>query len=148
MNRRPKEIQNVLVGYDGSGASDKALDFALTLAKAFGAALHIVAVVRLPDRAEHADFDLVLESAVRHFDQLLATLRATLPDDVRTEIRVVLGDPPVELVRYASTNAVDHIVVGHPARTYAEDRLLGPAASRVVELAQCPVTVVRLRTGS
>jgi nucleotide-binding universal stress UspA family protein len=39
-------MRNMLVGYDGSEAAVHALTFAADLARAFGASMHILAVVR------------------------------------------------------------------------------------------------------
>jgi nucleotide-binding universal stress UspA family protein len=42
-------IRNLLVGYDGSEAADHALALAAYVARAFGASMHVLAIVRPPE---------------------------------------------------------------------------------------------------
>ena len=55
-------IQHILLGYDGSDISARALAFAADLAQKFGADLHIVAVARPPEFADEVEAEAVIEN--------------------------------------------------------------------------------------
>src|SRR5215471_4200545 len=69
---RPVTVQDmkhlkVLVAYDDSAASAKALTFACELARTHDAELHVIASVQVPDVAEDAEIKQIVERARRHY---------------------------------------------------------------------------------
>ncbi len=58
-------------------------------------------------------------------------------------LKVVLGGPAAEIVRFAQEERMDVIVVATHGRTGVRRLLLGSVAERVVAHADCPVVVVR-----
>lgn len=137
-------IARVLVGYDGSESSERALAFATDLARRYGAEVHVLAVARPPDFGDDVETEAVIEQAQRHIARKLAAARSRLQGtDPACVFVTAVGHPAEQLVRYAERNAVDHIVVGHRGHTLFERWLIGSIARQVIAYAHCAVTVVR-----
>jgi nucleotide-binding universal stress UspA family protein len=137
-------IRNILLGYDGSESAANALTFALGLARAFGAEMHVLAVARPPELGDDVETSAVIENARRHYEQILFAARSRLQHETfATHFQVAVGHPAEQIVRYAEANAVDHIVVGHRGHTLFERWLIGSVARQVIAYAHCAVTVVR-----
>lgn len=143
-------IKRILVPTDFSEPSDDALAYALGLADAFGASLHVLHV--LEDLAAHAWTTEVYVAALpgvheemerqarERLDQLLtAEQRAKY----RAQVALRLGSPFVEIVRYAREEQIDLVVLGTHGRGAIAHMLLGSVAERVVRKAPCPVLTVR-----
>ena len=137
-------IHHLLVGYDGSAASEAAFDLGLDLARRYDADLHVLAVARPPEFGEDVETEAVIDQTQRHFDQVLQPLQAQV-EGVRAHFQVVVGHPAEQLVLYAERHHIDHIVVGHRGHSRFERWLMGSVAKRVVSYAPCAVTVVRPR---
>jgi nucleotide-binding universal stress UspA family protein len=140
-------IGKILLGYDGSGSANQALEFATALARTFGAELHVLAVARPPEVGDDVETLAVVENSRHHYEQLLRAVRAKLAGEpLKTAFHVVVGHPAEQLVRYAEAHGIDHIVVGHRGHTLFERWLIGSVARQVIAYAHCAVTVVRDRT--
>jgi len=139
-------IGKILLGYDGSGSADLALDFATGLACRFGSELHVLAVARPLEVGDDVETLAVVENSRHRYEQLLRGVREKLANEsIKTEFNVVVGHPAEQLVRYAEAHQIDHIVVGHRGHTLFERWLIGSVARQVIAYAHCAVTVVRDR---
>ncbi|WP_321969181.1 universal stress protein [Paraburkholderia tropica] len=139
-------MREVLLGYDGSDCSRRALTFAIDLAQRYGARLHVVSVARSPDFefGLEIDTDAIAQQQVLHCQRLLDALRHSIPELTRpVRYEVASGHPAEEIIRYAQEEGVDHIVVGHRGHTLLERWLIGSIARHVIAHAGCSVTVVR-----
>lgn len=137
-------IHRILLGFDGSADAQNALEFALELARKFGAELHVVAVVQPPDVGGDVETEAVVENARRYFDDLLRALRQKLVrEKIKTHFEVVLGHAGDCIVTQAEKIGADHIVIGHRGLTLVERWFVGSVARHVIDHATCAVTVVR-----
>ncbi len=137
-------IKKILVGYDGSEPAAQAFDFALDLARRYGAELHILAVARPPEFGTEVETEAVIETSRRHFTQVLHPLKTRLAaESIESKFEVVVGHPAKQLLLYAEKHGIDHIVVGHRGHSVFEHWLLGSVARQVIAHASCAVTVVR-----
>jgi nucleotide-binding universal stress UspA family protein len=143
-------IKKVLFATDFSEASDAALHYALLMAGAFHASLHVLHV--LEDLAAHAWTTEVYVAALPgvHEEmerQARERLEQLLTPEQRAACSAVLvlrnGSPFVEIVRYARDEEIDLIVLGTHGRGAIAHMLLGSVAERVVRKAHCPVVTVR-----
>jgi nucleotide-binding universal stress UspA family protein len=131
-------MELIVVGYDGSDASRRALGRAADLA-ASGAKIVIVhgaasvypGSIELPDPAEEQQSQTLLDEA----KELLAKR------GVSAETRTVVGDAAGALVEAASDVDADIVIVGRRSNPVAH--ILGSVSSKVVEHAPCDVLVVR-----
>jgi nucleotide-binding universal stress UspA family protein len=140
-------IRKILLGYDGSTSANKALDFALQLARTCASEFHVLAVARPPEFGDEVETKAVVENSRRHYDQVINGVRAKVANEsLTTHFSVVIGHPAEQLVRYAESHGIDHIVVGHRGHTLFERWLIGSVARQVIAYAPCAVTVVRDRS--
>lgn len=135
-------VQSILVAYDGSEHSRRALERAAELAKD-GATVTVISVVEVgvtagrgpvlvdPDEAEERRHDL---------DEAVAFL-----SDKGIEARAIEGhgDPGEAIAEEAGKAGADLVVVGTRGRNVAARLLLGSVSTKVVQRAPCDVLVVR-----
>lgn len=119
----------IVVGVDGSGIAEQAVEFAFSLASAQEAPLHVERVLR------HPDPDAQLDTEAR-----LIPLTLRYPD-VRLRVRCTEGDP----VRTLTTAAADAqlLVVGARGHGAAAGLLTGSVSHALLRRAPCSVAVVR-----
>ena len=144
-------VRRIVVGVDGSPASDVALRRAILEAKAWGAELTAVAGVPLGSRAASLAW---LPAAIDH-EAVLADVAEGL--DVVVE-RALVDNPGVEIRRHVLdgtgaalltefSTATDLVVVGSRGRGGFVGLLMGSTSQAVLHHAACPVMVVTARSG-
>ncbi len=138
---------NILLSVDLNEENSwkKTLPTAVKMAKAFGAALHVAAVVPDFGMAVVGGFfpDNFEEKALAEVgEKLKAFCRENVPADVKAEPVVRHGRVYEEILKVAEETSSDLIVIGSH-RLELKDYLLGPNAARVVRHANCSVLVVR-----
>jgi nucleotide-binding universal stress UspA family protein len=134
-------MKHILVGFDGSPNSNRALEEALDVAHA-DTRITVVAAAqappppgqKLPTGAEG------LEERARELEDA----RRRLVEQGRdAEVVAVSGAPADVLVAEAETRGVDLIVVGRRGLTGAERLVMGSVSSKVVRTAGCSVLIAR-----
>jgi glycine betaine transporter len=139
------KIRGILVPTDLSTASDEALDYAVQLAGAFDASIHLLNVVEMPVVADPLPGSVmwaypssaVLDEA-RHF---LEDMRSRLC--VRSSIAVEKGVPAEAIVAYAREHPIDLIVMATHGRRGLARMLMGSTTESVLRRAPCPVVSIR-----
>ena len=136
--------RNILVGYDGSEAAVHALAFAADLARAFGSALHVLAVVRPPEFGGMVETEALIEHSRQHYHEVLRDVQSKRAHEpFKTHVHIAVGHPAEQIVRFAEGHGIDHIVVGHRGHSLFERWLIGSVARQVIAYAHCAVTVIR-----
>ncbi len=146
-------IKKVLVATDFSPVAGIALVYGRALARTFGAALHVLHVVRrfnvmtamgdgLVDASSVARLQLAIEDAGRR------ELDACVTDDDRRELHaetvlVTSSKPATAITEYAKDAGVDVVVIGATGRGAIDRLVMGSVADRVIRQASCPVLAVR-----
>lgn len=138
------QLKRILCATDFSPCSRKALLYAVSLSRQFGAEIILVHVYEpAPPQVG------VLEGALAETDlytdlaKQLEHWREDLPPDLKSSAAMRQGTPAREIVDAAAENNIDLIVVGNHGRTGLARVVLGSTAEKVVRLAPCPVLVVR-----
>lgn len=137
-------IQQILLPTDFSDSSEQARSYACEFAKRFGAKLHLLHVVQpialpayigpLPETITEP------EEAAR---KELKEWEHPAFQEAKEVVRIVKTGPPfVEIVRYASDNNIDLIVMGTHGRSGIAQALMGSVAEKVVRKASCPVLTI------
>jgi nucleotide-binding universal stress UspA family protein len=139
------DIRLILCPVDFSPSSDKALDFALDLARPLGARVELVHVYQLPvyalpDGAVLAGPELVIRLSTELQKSLDAL--AARREDTKLGTHLVEGVPFREVTRLAEKLGADLIVMGTHGRTGLKHMLLGSVAERVVRASNVPVITV------
>src|SRR5262245_48063345 len=147
-------IQRILVPTDFSPASEIALQYAIDMARCWGAETHLVHVVDdlsfAPARPGGGYVSAVPELRQALVgdacDQLSKATERCLAAGVRVSSEVVVGAPARVIVETAASRRTDLIVMGTHGRGALEHLLLGSVAERVVRTAPCAVLTVRDRS--
>lgn len=128
---------------DFSTASDAALEHAATLAKSMGAKLLIVHVEEPP--LAYGGGELYYGIPEPDSERILKMLEDVKPRDSSVPFthRLSMGDPAGEIVRIATDEGAEMIVLGTHGRTGMTRLLMGSVAEVVVRRAPCPVLVYR-----
>ena len=136
----------ILVAYDGSKVSKKALDKGVDLATKLGGELLLVTVTEpvCPIGISEADCDRMDEILKNETEGILSGIRGELEKRaIRVKTVVRKGSPADEIVKLAKNEGVDTIVIGSHGRHGAKKFFLGSVSSRVAEHASCSVLVAR-----
>ena len=142
----PVQIRSILVPIDFSPASEKALAYAVPLAKLCGAKLTLLHVLEPIATPDFAAFPLALDNdkAVRASRLQLERVAADLKlRSLAEKFLVRNGRAFNEITSAARTLKTDLIVISTHGRTGLKHVLMGSTAEKVVQHAPCPVLVVR-----
>jgi nucleotide-binding universal stress UspA family protein len=143
-------IQRVLVATDFSDSAGHAQAYGASLARQFQAELLLVHVVENLTVGYASDLFPVPMAEV--FDEISGHAKAEiarLAEQLRSRglnVRelVAQGKPSAEIVRVASEEQADIIVLGTHGKGMLDHALFGSTAERVIRKAPCPVLTCRL----
>ena len=141
------DIKRILVPLDFSANSNRALDYAIALARMFDATLHLIHVCDVPALAT-ASLDAYAVSYTDWSRTLGEEAEKQLVDIARERglhvtSEVLFGRPAPAIIEAASTNGADLIVMGTHGHGAVMHLMMGNVAERVVRGAPCPVLTVR-----
>ncbi len=147
--KRGFKIDKILVPLDFSPASMQALDYAIALAKQFGAAIHLLHVYP-PDEAASVPgaAHLLLQSAEaieRLNEELTGIHRKRVEPFCPENCHIRSGRPFQQISGLAREINADLIALSTRGHSGLKHLFLGSTAERVVRSAPCPVLVVRKR---
>jgi len=136
-------MKTIVLGYDGSEQSDRALARAGDLATAFGSTVVVVSVAPLMSGGAHGGGSVDPTDPPEVHDVLLDGARGRLADrGLTAEVALGLGAPADAIVQLAEERAAELIVVGTREPGLME-RLLGLSVSESVQRrAHCDVLIV------
>jgi nucleotide-binding universal stress UspA family protein len=139
----------IVLGYDGSSVSEKALEKARDMAQRFGAQIHLIHAIdwsplefqtheenetQAKERREQLQTD-----RTEVFPPIINALKA---GGIDADFEVVWGHPAEILADRASELGAFLIVIGRTGQSKLKSLLFGSVASRTVQMADCPVLVV------
>lgn len=149
MNPAEKLFHHILVPTDGSQTSNAAGELAVQIAAIHQASLTFVyviddSVVEKLIRSLHQDRETVIRN-LRHSGQqyLDYLVRLTAHTNLTSNKVICQGNPWNEIDRLARSSRVDLIVMGQVGRSLGQRMVIGPVAERVIEIAACPVLVMK-----
>lgn len=128
----------ILVGYNGSDPSRKAIDLSIEYAKAFKAEVLIVTSLyggKITDGDETHYAEEEFEELQKRFET----------EDIActTELLVRGLDPGEDIVKSAEESGVELIIIGVKRRSKTGKLLFGSIAQYVILKAKCPVLTVK-----
>lgn len=142
----PSSLGRILCALDFAGGGMVALRYACDLAEAAAGQLTMLHVIELPPAGPHMrEADLASYRAAR-FEYARECMKASLSEvRGRCDVHELLfvGTPEREIVRVASEQESDLIVMGIHGRTAADIALFGSVTHHVVRHAPCLVLTVR-----
>lgn len=138
-------FSKILHANDGSEHAFHALTFALAIAQQNKSELHIVSVEEIDYMPEF--IEEVREqtgTAARRFHKVHQRARAMAEEkSVQLHTHVLAGHPVRDIVELAKELKIDLLVIGATGHSGIYERLIGSRADRLVQLAPCPVLVVK-----
>jgi len=128
----------ILIGYDGSEESKKALDIVKQYAKILSAEAYVLTVV---EGGPHA----VREVYQKAEDDLTYAKNSIAAEGIRCTAKLSAQglEPGEVLLQFAEENAIDLIVIGIQKRSKMGKLLFGSNAQYVILNAACPVLTVK-----
>lgn len=149
-----KIYDKILIPYDGSKFSEKALETAKTLAKTFDATLYIVTVIDVSDVSPPG---LIRSKETRKtFDQIKNSIRRSVETaleqreqecrykGIKVSTHISEGSVSDELLKFIMKNNTDLVIIGSQGLSgFSKLKALGSVSRKISELADCPVMIVR-----
>lgn len=145
-------IQNILVPYEGSSMSKKALELGKEIARNFNATLNILMVVPLyyPINdsiyvgAMAANYQKIVKELTAQGEKDLNKVTEKCREEgAKASYKIVHDDVSNAILKQAKKNKTDLIIMGsRRMRGIAAIKRIGSTARYVSEHATCPVTIV------
>ncbi|HET7336953.1 MAG TPA: universal stress protein [Candidatus Nitrosotalea sp.] len=145
-------IKNILVPYEGSPLSRKALDLARDIARNFTADLTVLMVIPVYYPINDSIF---AGAAVTNYQDIVKTLKLQGEKELKkvvekckeggtkTSYKIVNDDVSNAILKQAKKSKTDMIIMGSRRLTGMSSlKRLGSTARHVSEHAECPVTIV------
>src|SRR5262252_3686708 len=138
-------FSKILHANDGSDHAFHALALAIAVAEQNGSELHMICVEEIDYMPEF--IEEVREetgTAARRYHTVLQRARAMAEQkSVKLQTHVVAGHPVRDIVELAAELKVELLVIGAKGHSALYERLIGSRADRIMQLAHCPVLVVK-----
>ena len=128
----------ILVGYDGSQESKKALGLAQRHAEAMDAKIE---VVRAINRSDPLDYHII-ENAEQELEWGVKEILVKGEAPYETHLLLSPNSAEDQLLAFAEMNNIDEIFIGAPKRSRIGKLLLGSTAQHIILNALCPVVTV------
>jgi len=138
-------FSKILHANDGSEHAFQAFSTALAIAKQNNSELHMVSVEEIDYMPEFIE-EVRQETgtAARRFHAVLQRARAMAAQhQVKLQTHVLAGHPVRDIVQLAAELKVELLVIGATGHSALYERMIGSRADRIVQLAPCPVLVVK-----
>lgn len=157
MQTFPVKIKNILVPHAGTSLGDRALSYAIHIAKLSGATINILHVVEPLPRPPLFAFS---KTESRRIGKELDSITSALSKDIREELKkraefcrsksinanylVVNGRPEDEILNYAKKHHIDLIVMAKRRKLPGIQGILklGSVSRKVLEATNRPILVI------
>ncbi len=135
----------ILHANDGSEHAFHALELAIEIAKQNSSELHMLSVEEidyLPEFIEEVREEKPV--AGRRFHGVQQRARALAEkNQVELHMHIMAGHPVRDIVDFADELGVELLVIGATGHSAIYERMIGSRADRIIQLAHCPVLVVK-----
>jgi len=140
-------LTRIVIATDFAESAERALDYAVELARMQGAELillHVFAVLPAYPEMASAQLAAIFEEQRRWVeDELEQRAQRARATGVLMRPLVRTGSPAAMIAQTAQEEGADMVVVGTHGRSGLDRLMLGSVAERTVRIAPCPVLVVK-----
>jgi nucleotide-binding universal stress UspA family protein len=147
-------IEKIFVPIDGSEHADKALDYALNIAKKYSASIEILNVALTPPHIGYVSPPLgPARAVVTYSKELKANSKKMLSKalvkakknypDLSISTKLLEGQPADKIVETAKKGNFDIIIMGSRGLGGIKEFFLGSVSHRVSNDAECPILIVK-----
>lgn len=139
----------VLVTTDDSENAKRAIAFAVDLVRYHPQTkIVLVNAYNIPPFEAARDVSsstFAVQDAIKEHSQSILDQAADLfkKEQLPVETASIEGDPGQAICEYARKQNCDHIIIGVRGQTRMAELLFGSVTRKVIQLAPCPVTIVR-----
>ncbi|MDW5299230.1 MAG: universal stress protein [Sedimentibacter sp.] len=150
-------MKKVLIPVDGSAASQKAAEKAVSIGRLVNAELTFLTVVNLPTEDKYSYFGMSVENAfvanrkamlkqlIHEETRMLNILVRNLEcSDLKVDQRVIVGKVAEEIVKMAAEGNFDFIVIGRRGFSTIERFFIGSVTQKVISASPCPIMVINV----
>jgi len=138
------QFKHIICTTDFSDLANRAIPFAVSLAKEFGAKLYFCHVIGLPSSAVYGEILLdpteQQDKAVRYAQEQLGSLID--PQPVEWEALIATGHTADEISRLAEVKSADLVIVATHGRSGFKRFLLGSVTERLMRTLPCPLLII------
>ena len=149
-----KLYNNILVPYDGSVHSQKALKMAVHMASTFDSSLYLVNVIDVS--AVSPPGQIHSKNTRKTLDQIKSTVKTSIEsylqkiqkdyEDSGVIVKgfVLEGEITGKLLKFTQDHDIDLVIIGSKGLSgVSKIKTLGSVSRKISELAKCPVIIVR-----
>ena len=139
------EMHKLVVGYDGSKSSRKAVEWSVALAAKLNGELTAVAVVKSPEFSPSVDeVEESFTDGEKYYRPLLEEITEYgQKNGVSVRTKILRGHPAESLVRYAYECKADLLVIGNRGMGGFIEMVIGSVAQKVVAYSKISVVVIK-----
>jgi nucleotide-binding universal stress UspA family protein len=142
------DYSRIVVAYDHSELSKKALKMAMNLAKQDKKIEILVLMVLQPARPMVYSYGYAFEAIQDSEREEVNSIRKEIEEDLqllpnKTRSVVIEGNPGVMIVEFVKQNDCDLVVMGSRGLSGLKELFLGSVSHYVVQKASCPVFIVK-----
>lgn len=148
-----KDYGNILVPYDGSPYSQKALKMAFNMASAFDSSLYLVNVIdisnvnppgKIRSKESRKTLDQIKNSIKISVETYLQKIQKEYEAGIIVKGFVLEGDVTEKLLKFIENRNIDLVIIGSKGLSGISKIItLGSISRKISELAKCPVIIVR-----
>jgi nucleotide-binding universal stress UspA family protein len=154
------QYRKILVPYDGSKQSDKALQHALDIAKQIKGSkliiLHVIQDIPRPPYFQYEPEGITGKTSMQHLKEIYYNMKTGAEkmlakkkdvcerSGVETITKVMLGKVSNTVIEYINSNKIELVVLGTTGLGgISRIKALGSVARNIAEKAGCPVLLIR-----
>ena len=135
----PVHLRKIVLCTDFSGHAHRASEYAVSMAREYGAELTLLHVLETFPSA--TDVENATTEVLKQLDQTLPSDRRGVCN-IRSMVRI--GKPHQQIIQLALETEADLVIVGVRGRGSLDTALFGSTAYRVIQLGSCPVLAVHI----
>jgi nucleotide-binding universal stress UspA family protein len=135
----PVQLRKMLLCADFSDHAHRASEYAVSMAKEYGAELMLLHV--LEDVPRSADLEIAIEKVAK---QLKESIAPKTREGCSVEVIVRIGKPYQQIIQLALEAQTDLVIMGVRGRGALDTAIFGSTTQRVIQLGSCPVLAVHV----
>lgn len=139
-------MKKILVAVDGSSYSDKAIERAIDIFKQNQVEIILINVAEdfCPIGLVEADCNIIKELVMKESKGIMERALEKLKSfNINARGIIEFGRPAEKIAEVAHNEKVDEIIVASHGKHGAKKFLMGSVTARLIEIAPCPVVVVK-----
>jgi nucleotide-binding universal stress UspA family protein len=135
----PVHLKKMLLCADFSDHAHRASEYAVSMAKEYGAELMLLHV--LEDVPKSADLEIATEKVAK---QLKESIAPKMHEGCSVKVIVRIGKPYQQIIQLALEAQTDLVIMGVRGRGSLDTAIFGSTTYRVIQLGSCPVLAVHI----